>query len=255
MMLVRHFVREQRFLVLGYTGLLLINLFAGVFYWPEMRDNFPEILKLIPIEPMQEFVRAFEEHGFWAYFCVQHFFKGAGMFGLAAAGLMGSGLIAREVDRRTMELLLSRPISRARILFLRWATGAVLLYLPYLATALLGMYLATQVDESMDFLVLLQGTSYSFLFTLCCFTAATALSTRFNHQLKGGLLVLGFMLMQLAIYMIDKLWDWSLYNVIDLDMTMPIEDGIFPWYATGWMVALTALLYGLALWSFRRRDF
>lgn len=254
-MLVRHFVREQRFLVLGYFALLLINLLAGTYYWPEMRDNFPEIVKLIPIEPLQQFVRAFEEHGFWAYFCVQHFFKGAGMFGLAAAGMMGSGLVAREVDRRTAELLLSRPISRARILFVRWATGAALLYLPFLGVALIGMLLAPQVDESLDLGVLFLGTTYTFLFTLCCYTAATALSTRFSHQLKAGLLVLGFMLMQLAIYMIDKLWDYSLYNSIDLDLTMPIEDGILPWYAAGWMMALTVLFYGLALWGFRRRDF
>ncbi|MDA0667268.1 MAG: hypothetical protein O3A95_03655 [Planctomycetota bacterium] len=101
MMLALHYAREQRFLVMGYFVLLLINLIAGTLYWPEMRDNFPEIIKLIPIEPMQKFVRAFEEQGFWAYFCVQHFFKGAGMFGLAAGGLMGSGIIAGEVDHRS----------------------------------------------------------------------------------------------------------------------------------------------------------
>ncbi|MGB0953989.1 MAG: ABC transporter permease [Planctomycetota bacterium] len=255
MMLVRHFVQEQRFLVLGYTGLLLINMLAGTYYWPEMRDNFPEIIKLIPIEPLQQFAKAFEEQGFWAYFCVQHFFKGAGMFGLAAAGLMGSGLVAREVDRRTAELLLSRPISRARILFTRWLTGAVLLYLPFFLVAVINMVIAPDVDEELAFVPLFQASLYTYLFILCCYTATVALSTRFSHQLKAGLLVLGFMLMQLAVYMIDRLWDYSLYNLIDLDLTMPIEQGIFPWYETGWLVALITLFYGLALWGFRKRDF
>lgn len=255
MMLVRHFVQEQRFLVLGYTALLLLNMLAGTYYWPEMRDNFPEIIKLIPFEPIQQFARAFEEQGFWAYFCVQHFFKGAGMFGLAAAGLMGSGLVAREVDRRTAELLLSRPISRARILFTRWSTGAVLLFLPFFAVAALNIVLAPDVGEELPFVPLLQASLYTYLFILTCFTATVALSTRFSHQLKAGLLVLGFMLMQLAVYMIDRLWDFSLYNLIDLDVTLPIADGIFPWYETGWLVALITLFYGLALWGFRSRDF
>lgn len=255
MMLVRQFAQEQRFLVLGYTGLLLINMLAGTYYWPEMRDNFPEIIKLIPFEPIQQFARAFDENGFWAYFCVQHFFKGAGMFGLAAAGLMGSGLVAREVDRRTAELLLSRPISRARILFARWSTGAVLLFVPFVAVALLNVAIAPDVDEKLPLGSLVKASAYTYLFILTCFTATVALSTRFSHQLKAGLLVLGFMLMQLAIYMIDRLWDFSLYNLIDLDLTLPIDDGIFPWYQAGWMIALITLFYGLALWGFRSRDF
>ena len=82
-----------------------------------------------------------------------------------------------------------------------------------------------------------------------------ALSTRCSHQLKAGLWVLGFMLMQLALYMIDHLWDYSLYNLIDLDVVMPIASGIFPWYSCGWLVASILLFYGLALWGFRSRDF
>lgn len=255
MSLAWHYFREQRFLMLGYTILLSLNMLAGALYWPEMRDNFPEVIKFIPFEPLQQFVRAFEQHGFWAYFCVQHFFKGAGMFGIAAAGLMGTGIVAREVDRRTAELLLSRPISRARILFVRWATGATMLFVPYFVIAFATIPLATHVDESLNPWHLLQGTLYSYLFILVTFTSTMALSTRFSHYLKAGMLVLGFLLMNLAIYMIQDLWDYSLYNLIDLDLVMPIAEGYFPWYEASWMATITMLFYGLALWGFRRRDF
>ncbi|PCJ55550.1 MAG: hypothetical protein COA70_00205 [Planctomycetota bacterium] len=134
-------------------------------------------------------------------------------------------------------------------------TGAILLFIPFFTAALVGMGLAPRVDETLAFTPLLQGTLYTFLFTLCCFTAATALSSRFSHSLKGGLLVLGFMLLQLALYMIDKLWDYSLYNLIDLDVTLPIERGIFPWYETAWLSGLIALFYALAFLGFRKRDF
>jgi 4-hydroxybenzoate polyprenyltransferase len=90
---------------------------------------------------------------------------------------------------------------------------------------------------------------------LVAFTATMALSTRFSHYLKAGMLVLGFLLMNLAIYMIQDLWDYSLYNIIDLDLVMPIADGYFPWYEAAWMGTITLLLYGLGLWGFRRRDF
>ncbi|MDA0667269.1 MAG: hypothetical protein O3A95_03660 [Planctomycetota bacterium] len=63
------------------------------------------------------------------------------------------------------------------------------------------------------------------------------------------------MLLQLAVYMIDKLWDYSLYNLIDLDVTLPIEQGISPWYETTWLAGLIVLFYGLAYMGFRKRDF
>lgn len=255
MNLAWHYFREQRFLMVGYTMLLALNMLAGALFWPEMRDNFPEMIKFIPFEPLQDFVRAFEKHGYWAYFCVQHFFKGAGMFGIAAAGLMGTGIVAREVDRRTAELLLSRPVSRAHILFARWATGALMLFVPFIVVAFASVPLAARVDETINLWHLLQGTLYSFLFVLLAFTATTALSTHFSHHLKAGMLVLGFLLMNLAIYMIQDLWDYSLYNLIDLDLVMPIADGFVPWYEAAWMATLTLLFYGLALWGFRRRDF
>ena len=254
-MLFRQYLGEPRFLAIGYFLLLFVNMFAGTYYWPDLRDNFPEVIKLIPLKPLQDFVAAFETNGYWAYFSVQHFFKGAGMFGIAAGGLMGSGLVAREVDRRTAELLLSRPVSRARILFQRWLAGAVMLLVPYLAVALYGWWAAPQVDEDLSFLLVVRGTLYTLLFILCAYTATVALSARFSHQLKAGILVLGLLLLQLAIYMIDRLWDWSLYNLIDLDITLPMDGGPFPWLEAGWLAAFTLLFYGLALWGFRRRDF
>lgn len=255
MMLFRQYIEEHRFLAIGYFFLLLLNMLAGTYYWPDLRDNFPEVIKFIPLEPLQDFVRAFEQSGYWAYFSVQHFFKGAGMFGIAAGGLIGSGLVAREVDRRTAELLLSRPISRVRILWTRWLAGAVLLFLPFMAVAIIGWAIAPQVDEQLDLMLVVRATCYTFLFILCAYTATVALSTRFSNQLKAGILVLGLLLMQLAIYMIDKLWDYSLYNLIDLDITLPMESGLFPWLEAGWLCAFIMLFYGLALWGFRSRDF
>jgi len=255
MMLFRQALQEHRFLAIGYFLLLLLNALAGTFFWPELRDNFPEAIKFIPIEPLQDFVRAFERYGYWAYFSVQHYFKGAGMFGIAAAGMIGSGIVAREVDRRTAEFLLSRPVSRARILFTRWLAGAVLLLVPYLAVAVISWAVAPRVDEHLRLGLVLEGSIYTYLFVLMAFTGTMALSTRFSHQLKAGLLVLGLLMMQLAIYMIDKLWDYSLYNLIDLDITLPMDGGPFPWLEAGWLSAFTMLFYGLALWGFRSRDF
>ena len=196
-----------------------------------------------------------EEKGFWAYFSIQHFWKGAGIFGIAAAGLMGSGIVAREADQRTAELLLSRPVSRARILCERWCAGAFLLLGPFLIAALLGGWMAPDVGEFLPKGALLMAVAHCSLFLLAVYTLTTWLSSMFTHQLKAGILVLGFMLLNLAIYMVKELWFWSLYNLVDLDLTLGMPDGIYPWSQTLWLAAATAFFYAATLFSFTRRDF
>jgi ABC-type transport system involved in multi-copper enzyme maturation permease subunit len=254
-MIFRHWLRENAVLAIGYALLLAINAGFAVLYWPDLRDNFPELIKFVPFEPLQQFVRAWDEYGFWAYFGVQQFCKGAGVFGVAAAGLMGSGLIARDVDNRTAELLLSRPVSRGRVLFSRWSAGALLLVIPLFLTTALGVALAPRVNEAVPWSHALQGAAYVSLFVLCVYTLTVALSARCSHQLKACILVLGFMLLQFAFYLIKVLWDWSLYNLIDLDPLMPIASGTFPWRNALAMAGAALTFYGVAWLQFEKRDF
>ena len=85
--------------------------------------------------------------------------------------------------------------------------------------------------------------------------SCATLSTFAEHQLKPALIVIGLMLLQLAIYMVKDLWNWSVYKTVDLDRLLPIEVGIYPWAsAISFGVVILACL-GVALWQIRRRDF
>lgn len=254
-MIFRHWLRENALLAVGYSILLALNVVASVLYWPDLRDNIPAVIKMIPLQPLQDFFRAMDEYGFWAYVCFQIFWKAAGVFGIAAAGLMGTGIVAREVDNRTAELLLSRPISRASIFFQRWLAGAILLVVPMFLASAAVILLAPRVDETIAPSVILSATAYVSLFVLAAYTLTAALSARFSHQMKAGIVVMGFMLLQFALYMIKQLWNYSLYNLIDLDPLIPITNGIFPWTNCLLMGGAVLVFYGAAWWNFERRDF
>lgn len=254
-MIFRLWLRENALLAAGYAVLLGLNVFASVLYWPDLRDNVPAVIKMIPLEPLQDFFRAMDQYGFWAYVCFQLFWKAAGVFGVAAAGLMGTGIVARDADNRTAELLLSRPVSRSSIFFQRWLAGALLLVVPLFLSSLAVVFLAPRVDETADPRAILAATAYVSLFVLAVYTLTTALSARFSHQMKAGIVVMGFMLLQFALYMIKQLWDYSLYNLIDLDPLIPVTDGIFPWSNCLLMAGATLVFYAAAWWSFERRDF
>lgn len=254
-MIFRHWLRENALLATGYSILLLLNAVASIAYWPDLRDNLPAVLKFVPFQPLQDFIRAMDTHGYWAYMCLQQFWKAAGVFGVAAAGLMGTGLIAREVDNRTAELLLTRPISRARVLFQRWLAGALLLLIPYFGASAAMVIFAPRVGESLPWGPAMIATAYVSLFILAVYTLTTALSARFSHQIKAGIVVMGLMLLQFAFYLIKVLWDYSLYNLIDLDPLLPVFDGVFPWSNCLLMAGATIVFYAAAWWSFERRDF
>jgi ABC-2 type transport system permease protein len=256
MILARLFWREHRVLVLGYTAILGMALSGAIWYWPQLRDaEIMVLMQFIPLEGLRDFARGFQNEGFWAYFGVQHLFRGAGMFGIAAAGLLGTGIVAREVENRTAELLLSRPLSRTRILLERWFSGALCLLLPLLVVTILAWWLAPKVEESLDLAVALKATLFTWLFPLMAFSATTFLSTFFSQQLKAGIIVLGIFLLQLALYFVPELWGQSIYNLIDLDSSLLFNRNEWPRQQTWVMLSISALFVVGALMRFRRRDF
>ena len=114
-MLVRQMIREHLFLTVGYFMLLSVNFFGAIWFWPGLRENLEDMAiigKLVPIQIVQDMVFMVQEHGYWAYFGLQQLYKGAGFAGMVMAAILGSLLIAREVDSRTAEFLFSRPVSR-----------------------------------------------------------------------------------------------------------------------------------------------
>lgn len=257
-MLVRQMFREHLFLVLGYQVLLIANIAAAIAYWPELRENIesiPAILKLIPSETLRNMVIMMEEQGYWAYFGVQQLFKGGGVAAMVASAILGSLLVAREADNRTAEFLFSRPISRTRLFLVRWATGMLFVQLPFVLTTLGAWAASGLVDETLPFGMVMTAQAHLCLFVAAVFTVAAALSTFAEHQLKPALIVIGLMLLQLAIYMVKGLYEYSLYKMIDLDRLLPIEVGIYPWKSAITFVIVTLVGLGVGLHRINRRDF
>jgi ABC-type transport system involved in multi-copper enzyme maturation permease subunit len=257
-MLFRQMLRQHAFLVVGYFFLLAFNIFTAILFWPDLRENLTEIAKLakfIPLEFAQDLVYLIEVHGYWAYFGVQQIFKGGGVVAMMAAALLGSLLIAREVDTRTAEFLFSRPISRVRLLLVRWATGLLLVVGPYVATTLLAWFGSRWVDESLAAHDVLLATLHLSLFISAVFSLSVALSCYAEHQLKPALIVIGIMLINLAIYLVKELWNFSLYKLIDLDVILPISGGDYPLWQSWVFVGVTVLSMAVAIRKIRIRDF
>ncbi len=257
-MLWRQTLKENIFLAGGYFLLLTLTTTLGIWFWPDLRGAIEEwtgIASFFPLEGLKEVMLRIQDEGYWAYFSVQQFFRGGGVFGVAAAGLLGSGLIAREADNRTAEFLLSRPVSRTRILLTRWGAGVVALSLPLLLAAGVGAACSPLVDESIPLWAALAGAVHTSLFVVAVFSTTVWLSARSTHALRAATLVLGFMLLQFALYLIKVLWHFSAYNLVDLDVMLPLARGVFPWKESGVLLVWIGVFVTWAVKDFRKRDF
>ncbi|MBC8328767.1 MAG: ABC transporter permease [Planctomycetes bacterium] len=255
MNLVRQYLRDTLWVALGYLVLMTGALAAAVFYWPDFRDNMPAIFKLIPFDALRDLIAGIDEFGYWAYFAIQQYFKGCSLFGLAAAALFGSGLVAREADQKTAEFLLSRPVSRRRVLLTRFAVAAVLVVAPVFLSSLAGMAMSPLIGEHLALTPVLLGACYLSLFLLMQLAFCTWLSAGFEHQLKAGIILIGLMLLQFALYLVKGLGDYTLFALVDVNRLAGMTTGQFPWPEAASFAGAGLLFLLLALRRFERRDF
>ena len=177
------------------------------------------------------------------------------MFGMAASALFSSILIARDADQRTAEFLLSKPVSRAKILGVRFATASFLLCVPVFLSSLTAIFISKSIGEDLDLTSLLLASSYISIVLLSVLSLGTWVSSISTHQMKPVFFVVGIVLLQFALYLVDVLNSYTVFKMIDTERLSPIANGIYPWNETFGFVVFIIIFYLLAARNFIRRDF
>jgi ABC-type transport system involved in multi-copper enzyme maturation permease subunit len=256
MMLARQYLREIWWIALGYFVILEGAMVAAIVYWPQFRDNIPAAAKLVPFKSLQDLLTEVANVGFWPYFATQQWFKGCSFFGVAAIAFMGSGIIAREADQRTAEFLLSRPVSRRRILLTRFAVLALATSLPIIVSSVSAVWISRwTVSEYLGWGETVAASIYMSAFMIMLCGSVTLLSVLSTHQFRAGAILVGLSLANFAIYLIESINRFSLFNMIDLWTFMKFREGAFPTGLLLICIGATAVQLVLADVFFRRRTF
>ena len=257
----RKALKDLRWTVLWYAfGLVLYGLLILSFY-PTVREN---------AEEMQQLMGAFPKSVMDA-FGANNMATLAGWVGGKYLNLMwplimsvflimaGAATVAREVERGTIELLLSVPESRTRLLAAKLAallTGILVLVAATIGSIALG---AVLVDETLAFENLLALGA-----VLLCFSVAVAgytvlLSSFSKERGKPAGMAAG---LTLAFYLawvvsdVSENWEWlrnvSIFTAYDPQRALQ-SSHIEPWHLVALIaVGLVGSLVALAI--FRRRD-
>jgi ABC-type transport system involved in multi-copper enzyme maturation permease subunit len=164
-------------------------------------------------------------------------------------------VIARDADQKTAEFLLSRPVSRRRILLTRWAAASGLVVLPVYITSISAIWISPAVDEQLAWGDVLLSSTYMSLFLVMLVSFTTMISAMSSHQLRAGIILIGVMLLNFAFYLVQGFDDFSLFKTVDVWVFMQIQAGELPWIAAGSFAVSTIAMLVVAQGVFQRRDF
>lgn len=170
-----------------------------------------------------------------------------------------AGLIAGDVETDRMDLLLSLPITRRRLLLERFGTLLVpiLLLNTVVPVVLYGAILA--VGESIDLTGLLAVHALSVPYLLCCGSLGLLLSVLLpradvaNRVALGGIFAL-FLIDSITAITTDYEWVGLVSPSRYYDPSDILVQGTYDLAGAGLLLAATAVVVGVAIYRFERAD-
>jgi len=247
-------LRSYLWPAVGYTVVLEAMLAAACLFWPSFRDNVETLKTMVPIPALRDMVDALAQGGVEAYVNGQQFFKGCNTLGTAAAVLFAMGAVAGEANRGTLELWLSRPFTRRRLLLERYAAGALALTAPIFLTSLTVPWLLSFVDETMEIEGLMLCSAHESLFLLALYSATFLLSTLSSRPLWIAMAVLAFTTLEFALYLVKTVTHYSIFRLTDIEAFLWItQHRTLDWTRCVPLLAASAVLLVAAHVAFARR--
>ncbi len=247
-------VRSLFLRALGFAIVLETLLVPAILFWPKFRENIDSLRGLMPFKAARDMLDQFGQAGAAGYVCGQQFFKACNTLGTTAAVLFAAGAIAGEAHRGTLELWLSRPISRRRLLLERWASGALAVVIPVFLTSSSIPWLLTFVDEKLPLGAMLLCAAHQSALLVAIYSATFFFSTLGSNPLGIGFGMLMFSIFQFAIYLIEKVTHYSLFRLADIPRFITIcETGRLDWQVVAPLLLTSALFVCASMIAFERR--
>lgn len=240
---------------LAFGVVLQAMLTPALIWWPSFAENIGSLKSLAsPIPFLRKGLDMIDQTGVTGYVVAQHFFKGCNTLGVTAAVLLAMGAVAGEAHRGTLELWLSRPVSRTRLLSERFAAGLVAVALPVFATSASVPWLLGFVGETMAWDDLLRCSVHSALFLGAVYGVTFLLSALGNDPVRIAFAMLFLTIFEFATYMVKTITHWSLFRLVDIEtfVGITLRKALDPGVELGFATA-TLACYAASLWVFHRR--
>jgi ABC-type transport system involved in multi-copper enzyme maturation permease subunit len=269
-MIARKTWREVRFMALVYGALLLLLDVPVIMLWPELYDELrtSSLVRNLPFDLGSSIGKGVtdsrEEIAYRNWIAVMLYFRAVNLLGIAASVLMGTALFARERETQTLEFLLTRTVSRRRILWEKCWPTVVCVVVPIFLVNWSAIFLSRAIELELPWAPVTLASLHACLFVLAILALTTFVSVQCRVQAHVAFWVGGIVVMQIGIYLVPRLRKWSLFRLSDFDWYGPILAGnvglrgmFDPVGALGfslWLVLAIVLFYWLALRALERLE-
>jgi ABC-2 type transport system permease protein len=176
------------------------------------------------------------------------------------AVLAGAAAVGGEEKRGTMDLLISNPVPRWRVLTEKFAAFAVALTIIVLMTSvlmILGIALTPEIQEDLDYSNLVEATiniiPVTLLFGAIAFLLSAALPSHIPSAAAGGGLLIAFYLLNILGEVTSVLEPLQKINPFHYYGTATMVAGV-DWGNMALLLVAGLVLFVMALFNFERRD-
>ena len=176
---------------------------------------------------------------------------------------MGTALFARERETQTLEFLLARPVSRLRVLVEKSWPTALAVVIPIFLVNWSALFWSRQIGLELPFEAITLASFHAASFVLMFLAFTTWMSVLCRTQAHVAFWVGGITIVQLGIYMTQRLRPFSLFRLSDFECYGPILAGNTPLWQmldpvrghghTTYVLLATLFFYLMAWRSLRRR--
>ena len=200
------FLHRKKFLAISAICLLMIWMFVGIY--PSIQAEADEMSKLIESYP-ESFLKAFGVEGtsifteFESFVCVEYYSLMWPLLAIILVLSLGASAITGEVDDKTMDFLLSQPISRSKIFISKYIAG-VLVMLAFIFFSIitiipLARMYDVEVHLSNYFAIAVISSLFSWaIYSLAFMISSLASSKGMPSSITAGVVVIMYALNLLA---------------------------------------------------------
>jgi hypothetical protein len=262
--------REVRVMALVYLLILELLAVPVILLWPDIYADLQRstLLRNMGVDWLKRIGEGVSDRdgdiAYTNWAAVMLFFRSTNLVGIAAAVLLGTGLFAREREASTFEFLLARPVSRASVLWQKVWPCALCVTVPIYLVSASAVFWSRCIDYDLPWWELFLASTHAAVFVLCFLVFTTWVSIQSRVQAHVAFWVGGLTILQIGIYLTQRLRQWSLFRLADFEWYGPILTGntkaraMFDPTAgpawTTWLALATCGCYALALRTLRRAE-
>lgn len=262
--------REVRMVGLAYLIILEMLAIPVLLLWEEIyadlqRSTLFNSLGVDWIKRLGSGISKRNEEIAYRNWCaVMLFFRSTNLVGTATAVLVGTGLFAREREANTFEFLLARPASRSSLLWQKFWPCALVVTVPIFVVNATVIPWSWSIELDLPKWELFLASVHAAVFALAFLTLTMYVSIRIRVQAHVAAIVGAFAVLQIGMYLTQRIRPYSLFRLVDFDWYGPIMTGNTPaWQMfdpvrshgfTTYLMAATALLYYLSWRAIRRAE-